>query len=362
MHHITHYRFKVVSLVILLIAACTSTPLLPEVNELPQPINLVQKYTPTASITPTALPTPTASPTPLVTATPIPSPTSTPDPYLELSMQSLTERTYGGGVLQDAGRLYAQGNFSRRQFKYRSEGLDLYGFMNIPDGEGPFAVIIMLHGFVEPGFYKTVAYSARYADALVEYGFIVIHPNLRRYAPSEDGPNQLGIGDTIDTLNLINLVRRQAGTEGLLKKADAERIALWGHSMGGGIVMRALILDDQLRGGLLYASINSNERINLRHFEDDGRGISKLIAPADVLETISPAGYLDEIDVPISIHHGSADAVVPSEWSEDLCETLLDLQKEVDCIIYPEQTHTFQNEADSRFIENSAIFFKRVLK
>lgn len=330
-------------------------------GELPQPYIMVDKYTPTVTLTPTLAPTLTPTTSPLMTLAPTLSPTATPDPFLNFYITTLANRTYGGGVLQDIGGLYAQGNFSRRQFKYRSEGLDLYGFLNIPDGDGPFPIIIMLHGYVEPGLYRTVAYSARYADDLAENGFFVIHPNLRRYAPSEDGPNQLGIGDTIDTLNLINLVRRQAGTDGVLKKADASRIAMWGHSMGGGIVIRSLILDDQLRGGLLYASIHTDEKINLSHFEDDGRGVSKLSVPAQVLEEISPSEYLDEINVPISIHHGVEDSVVPVAWSEELCNRLSELQIDVECNIYPRQPHTFQNDGDLQFMQNSMLFFQRIL-
>src|SRR5690606_38288369 len=119
----------------------------------------------------------------------------------------LMARKYGGGVLEDLGPLNStSGSFSRRLFRYRSEGLEMFGFINIPAGEGSFPVIIMLHGHVEPEEYTTLDYSTRYADALAEAGFVVLHPNLRGYAPSPVADNRLGIGDTIDTLNLLALV------------------------------------------------------------------------------------------------------------------------------------------------------------
>jgi dipeptidyl aminopeptidase/acylaminoacyl peptidase len=331
-------------------------------TELPDPSIRIGTLTPVLSTTPTLPATETPTPNPLVTLTPTLSPTATPDPFIDLYIDSLATRVYGGGVLQDAGNLASPAGFTRKLFRYRSEGLNLYGFLNIPDGNGPFPVVIILHGFVETAQYRTVAYSARYADALAESGFLVIHPNLRWYAPSPDAPNQLGIGDTIDTLNLISLVRQQSGSEGMLKKADGERIALWGHSMGGGIVLRLLILDPQLLGGLLYASIHSDEAANLTHFKDDGRGVPKINAPPDALELISPATYLERIEVPLSIHHGDADAVVPVEWSQQLCEDLLEMGKDVECKIYPDQPHTFVNGGDSQFIERSVSFFKRIME
>ncbi len=323
---------------------------------LPTPVHSIQEYTPTTTSTTAPSATPTATINPLVTLTP------TPDPFMDLYLESLKLRSYGGGVLQDKGNLNGADGFSRKLFKYRSEGLDLYGFINIPDGDGPFPIIILLHGYVDREGYNTIGYSARYADALVKENYIAIHPNLRGYAPSRNGENILGIGDTVDILNLTALVRQQSGSAGLLEKADGDRIGLWGHSMGGGIVMRVLIVDREINAGLLYAAIHSNEEFNLSYFEKDGRGNEKVIAPASALAEISPSNYLSEITSPISIHHGGLDDVVPIEWSLDLCETLTDMGKEVLCREYPDQPHTFQNSGDANFINNMIAFFNEHVK
>ncbi len=238
----------------------------------------------------------------------------------------------------------------------------MFGFINIPKGEGPFPVIFMFHGYVDPKEYATLDYSVRYADALAEAGYIVLHPNLRGYAPSPAANNSLGIGDTIDALNLIALVRQQAASDGLLKNADKESIGLWGHSMGGGIVLRVLVIDKEINAALLYASIHADETENLAHFEEDGRGYEKPNIPAKALSKLSPLNYLDRINAPISIHQGEMDTVVPPEWSEFLCDLLKELKKDVDCIEYPGQPHTFQNSGDTQFIANAASFFDEYLR
>lgn len=264
-------------------------------------------------------------------------------------------------MIQDAGNLNSAGNFTRKLFKYRSEGLYMYGFINIPPGEGPFPVIVMLHGYVEPEEYTTLDYSTRYADALTEAGYIVVHPNLRGYAPSALVDNTLGIGDSVDVLNLISLLRSQAGSSGFLQNADMGRLGLWGHSMGGGIVMRVLVLDPDVDAALLYASINADEELNLTHFEDDGRGNMGISMPIGVLERISPLGWLENITAPVGIYHGKADDVVPVEWSEELCSRLENLNVQVQCTTYPEQQHTFQNSGDTRFISSMIEFFDSYL-
>ncbi|NPV41705.1 MAG: alpha/beta fold hydrolase [Anaerolineae bacterium] len=350
----------------------TPTPAAAENRELPQPQVQTSVITQTPTVTATFIPTPipsltptrrvsaTRTPTPVPTLTQTPSPTS--DPFEDYYIDTLAGRNYGGGVIQDEGNLNSAGSFTRKLFKYRSEGLDLYGFINIPRGTGPFPVILMLHGHVTPEDYATLDYSTRYADALTENGFIVVHPNLRGYAPSEGGGNLLGIGDTLDALNLLSLVRSQAGQAGILEKADAGKVGVWGHSMGGGIVLRMLEVDPDIDAAMLYASVSADENLNLNHFDDDGRGNKKLRFPEQALEKISPIYFLERIQAPVSIQHGESDSVVPVEWSRDLCSRLTELGIETECVYYPGQPHTFQNSGDTRLIAQSVAFFSKYLK
>lgn len=346
-------------LFILLMSGCVVNA---ESESLPEPVESVIQYTSTPS--PSAIPTatPSRTPTPTATLNPLVTLTSTPDPFLELYIDSLKTRNYGGGVLEDVNNVSSPAGFTRKIFKYRSEGLDLFGFINIPEGEGPFPVILVLHGYVEPAEYRTLDYTVRYTDALAEAGYITIHPNLRGYADSENGENIFGIGDTIDTLNLLELIRQQAGSEGMLKRADANRIGVWGHSMGGGITARILVIDREVKAGLLYASIHMNEEFNLAHFEKDGRGNEKIRAPSSALSMISPLNYLDEISAAVSIHHGELDLVVPVKWSQDLCEEFIELEKDVECHTYAEQAHTFRNSGDDAFIREVINFYDRKVK
>ena len=340
----------------------------PQPTPLPTPQVVYHAYTQTPTVTPTPSPTFTLTPTltPTATQTPLPTrtltPTATADPYQYLYISTLMEGNYGGGVIQDAGDLNSAGSFTRKLFKYRSDGRDMYGFINIPFGSGPFPVVVMLHGYVDPDEYSTLDYSTRYADALAEDGYIVVHPNLRGYAPSAGGDNFLGIQDTLDVLNLISLLRGQAGTPGFLQHADAQNMGLWGHSMGGGIVQRLLLVDPDIRAALLYASVSADEALNLAHFDDDGRGNKKQSIPQEALKMISPVYFLDQIDTPLSIQHGEADTVVPVEWSRDLCDRLKELGKDVQCDYYPHQPHTFQNSGDTQLIAHMLAFFDQYLK
>jgi dipeptidyl aminopeptidase/acylaminoacyl peptidase len=237
--------------------------------------------------------------------------------------------------------------------------------MNVPQGEGPFPVAIVLHGYIDPDEYNTLAYTTRYADNLAQNGYLVLHPNLREYPPSDSGPNRFRVGMAIDVLNLLAIVREQAGQPGPLRRADAQAIGLWGHSMGGGITLRVITVDPGIRAAVLYGSMSGDERMNYErvlYWTGGERGHEELETPEEALRRISPIEYLERIEAAVSIHHSAADAVVPPEWSHDLCERLDALGKRVECFTYAGLPHTFRGEGDRLFMQRVVTFFDTYLK
>jgi dipeptidyl aminopeptidase/acylaminoacyl peptidase len=251
--------------------------------------------------------------------------------------------------------------FTRTLIRYDSDDLAIHGFMNTPSGEGPFPVAIVLHGYIEPSQYDTLAYTTRYADALARVGYLVIHPNLRNYPPSDSGPNEFHVGMAIDVLNLIALV--QDGT-GPLAAADGARVGLMGHSMGGGITWRVLTVNHDVRAAVLYAAMNADEKLNAeqRQVWSGGRdGNDEADTPEADLQRISPSSYLADISAAVSIHHSDADVTVPPQWSADAYTQLLALGIDVEYYRYQATPHTFRGEQDQLFIERMVAFFGRYL-
>ena len=290
-------------------------------------------------------------------------PTRTQDPYAPLTIDGLTARSYGCGELVILDTLEQNEIFTRYLITYPSDGLTVYGFMNVPNEGDTFPVALVLHGYVEPAEYDTLAYTRRYADALAEAGYFVIHPNFRNYPPSDDGPNPYRIGYAIDVLNLITIIREQSQDPfGYLRRADADQIHLWGHSMGGGVTLRVLTVNNApyLRAAVLYGSMSGDERQNFEQIQvwsGGQNGPFELAASDEMLAAISPSSFLDRINAPISIHHSAADDRVPVAWSEALCEQLRLLNKRVECHTYYATPHTFRGEADALFMERVVRFF-----
>jgi len=291
--------------------------------------------------------------------------TPTPDPYDGLDIEALAARNYGAGEVTIMDVLETNEAFIRYLIAYPSDDLTIYGFMDVPHGPGPFPVIVALHGYIDPAQYNTLDYTTSYADALARAGYLVLHPNLRGYWPSDEGPNRFRVGMAVDVLNLIALVRQTGGVAGALQPADPTRIGMWGHSMGGGITLRVITVSPDVTAAVLYGAMRGDEKQNYaKIYEWSGgtRGGQEQNTPDDVLLRISPIYHLDRITAAVSIHHGAWDELVPPEWSADLCERLTLLQKTVECFSYAEQPHTFYGAGNTLFISRTINFFDVHLK
>jgi uncharacterized protein len=306
-------------------------------------------------------------PTSTVTSLPtFPPYTSTPDPYHDLSISYLGTRSYGGGEIQVHEILGEESGFTRYLFSYPSDGLAIYGFLNIPkQGVPPFPVVVALHGYIDPAVYRTLDYTTPYADILADAGYMVFHPNLRGYAPSEDGPNLFRVGMAVDVLNLIALIKEQGGTIGPLEAARPYGFGLWGHSMGGGIALRVTTLSPDIRAAVLYGAMSGDEKRNfeaIAGWSDYQRGLDELMVPEYELQRISTIYFLDRVSAKISIHHGEQDQLVPLEWSLELYHQLSALGKEVECVTYPNQLHTFNAMGRELFMQRVIEVFGQELE
>ncbi len=359
------YRVLIPVLIGFLAAGCVPGIAIPTAAPLSPTITSTVFVPPTDTPEP---PTIIVSPSPTWTATATPTPT--PDVYWQYTIDYLSERSYGVGEIEVLEVLASNFWFTRYLIRYSSDDLWIYGFLNVPidggpSGNGPFPVIIALHGYIDPTIYNTIDYTTGYADSLARAGYIVFHPNLRGYPPSDDGDNLFRVGMAIDVLNLIALIKEKGQDADVLADMDSSRIGLWGHSMGGGVSTRVLTVSRDVDGAVLYAAMSGDERQNfeaINGWSDGLRGLDELAVPVEELDRISPIYYFDRITAAVSIHHGRSDLLVPPAWSEQTCSRMAQLRINVACTFYNGMPHTFIGEGEQIFIQNTILFFDEVLK
>lgn len=291
-----------------------------------------------------------------------PARAQTPSPYQPLYIESLRNREYGLGEMKVEQTLQVTNAFTRTLVSFDSDGLKVYGFMNTPKGAGPFPVVLVLHGYVNPRAYRTpYTYTQRYADTLARAGFLVIHPDYRGHGRSEGDEEQDNLfrtGYAIDVLNLIEYAKR-------LPNVNPNAIGLFGHSMGGGISTRVLAVSNDVKASVLYGAMSADEQANTKQISEVFRGGSRIPeqnVPLSEYAPISPIHYLNDFKAAIEIHHGARDTQVPVAWSRDLNEKLLALGKDVVLYEYPRAGHSLQGRDLTTMMDRVIAFYRDTLK
>ena len=314
-------------------------------------------WTPTS--TGTSTPTPTITPTPSNTPTRIPpTPTNTPDPRLPYYITRLRKQSFKGGQVRITGDIAQNKDYAAYYISYPSGNLTISGYMYMPQGRGPFPVIILNHGAYDPEFYFTGTGTQLAADYLARQGYLTIAPDYRNYGESSAGESLLLVGYVKDVLNLVNSVKE-------IENADSSRIGMWGHSMGGGIAIKASVISSQIKAVALFGSVGADEKDNYYWNSLTRSKVRSMfgLPPQNPgpYAWASAINYLDSAP-PMSIHHGEADSQVPIEFSEKLYKKMIEMNRPVYYYTYPGQEHVFQGEDWDLAMERVLTFFDKYLK
>lgn len=295
------------------------------------------------------------------------APRATPDrwaAYQQWTVEGLRSRSYGAGKIEILRTLEETGSFTRYLFSYPSDDLVITGMLNRPKGKGPFPVMILNHGYYPIEVYKTGDGTKLAADYLAARGFMTLSPDLRSHAGSTDAPNQFRAGHVIDVLNLIPLAQK-------LPSAQPGKVGMWGHSNGGAITVKALVVSTQIAAALVYApaSLNTTEDYYFRveRARSRGREIDPIDWPVtpeqapDLYLRLSPLPYLRYVQAPVHIHWGTADETVPRKWPADVRVGLEQVGKSVTWWEYAGQPHSFQGAGNRLYLQRMYNFFTQQL-
>jgi dipeptidyl aminopeptidase/acylaminoacyl peptidase len=272
-----------------------------------------------------------------------------PEVTSPVSIPALIAKEYDGRGLR-LGRVLARADsYTRRAVSYRSGDLRITGIINIPRGGGPFPVLVLLHGHIEPSIYVTGQGLMREQDYLARRGYVVLHTDYRNHAGSDDDPQserRLRLGYTVDTVNAVLAVKRSS-----LPFLDGERVGLLGRSMGGGVTYNTLVAAPGLvDAAVVFAPVSSLTKENFDRWTRPERPelADQIIARHGSPENrpqfwreVSPRTYFDRVTEPLLIHHGTADDTCPLRWTRATHAALQREGKDSRLFLYEGEGHAF---------------------
>lgn len=302
--------------------------------------------------------TATETPAPSVTHTP----SATPSPTLHpLSIEYLRNRDYPVSELIIEQTLEVGPNYFRYIASYMSDGLKQYGLLTIPFGEKPasgWPVIIFNHGYIPPEAYQTTERYVAYVDGFARSGYIVFRPDYRGHANSEgEARGAYGRPDyVIDVLNALAALKAYP-------EADPDRIGMWGHSMGGYITLRAMVVDASIKAGVIWAGVVAPyaDMIDLAGRPRFGTR-SLLLSNGrpendpEFWASISANSFLADLSGPLQLHHGSADESVPTEFSTNLALQVRELGLIAELYIYEGDNHNISQNFTAALLRSIDFF------
>ena len=222
------------------------------------------------------------------------------------------------------------------------------------DGRRP--AVILVHGGPEgqsqPFFHFLVQY-------LVHNGFVVLAPNVRgstgygkEYSHLDDVEKRMD--SVADLAHAAHWLRKQSGV-------DANRLAVYGGSYGGFMVLAALTSYPELwAAGVDIVGISS-----LVTFLQNTSGYRRAHREAEYgslehdrefLERIAPINQVDKIVAPLMVIHGANDPRVPLGEAEQLVNSLRARDVPVEFLVFDDEGHGIVKLA------NKLVAFPRIVE
>ncbi len=327
-------------------------------------------------------PTETASPTSTNSATP----TETQVVFevgKEITIKHLQDLIITGSKITFEKELFPTSNYHKHLVSYISEGNKVYGLLTIPFGEPPeggFKAIVFNHGYIPPTAYQTMERYTAYVDYLARSGFVVFKIDYRGHGESEGEPSgsYFSPGYTIDSIAALKSLKN-------MDSIDPQGIGMWGHSMAGNLVLRAMLIEPDIKAGVIWAGavysytdfvkfgINDNtyrppatpgnpeesvhQRSSRTLFDTYGRPDNQ----AQYWKAVSLTENIELLNNPIQLHHAEDDPVVNIGYSFDLAGVLQEYGKVYEFYIYEGGGHNLISPYFDQAMLRTVEFFRNNL-
>jgi dipeptidyl aminopeptidase/acylaminoacyl peptidase len=298
----------------------------------------------------------------------------------------MRQRSYPGSAVTIVSTLAPGANYKRYIASYQSEGLTLYGLLTVPNGSRPnpagWPLIIFNHGYIPPPIYQTTSRYVAYQDWLARSGYVTFKSDYRGHGQSQGvALGAYGSPDyVVDVLNALAAMEHYPGV-------DASRVGMWGHSMGGYITLRSMVISRDIKAGVIWSGVvgsyddllnrwhprpgsvatpNATERAALAATQGPGRGgfrsLSELFGSPQAnpafWDSISATSYLADLSGPLQLHHDQADSEVPFQFSQDLYDKAVAAGQSAELYAYPGDDHNLANSFGLAMTRTIAFFDK----
>jgi uncharacterized protein len=256
------------------------------------------------------------------------------------------------------------------------------GQINIPKSDGPFPLVLMFRGYVDQTLYSTGTGTRPAASYFAKNGYITIAPDFLGYGGSDTEAGNIfesrfqtyttavSLLKTIEQFKIDNKSPEvNSNLENFSQLTNLlinfSSLSIWAHSNGGQIALTTLAVTGSKYPTTLWAPASKPFPYVVLYFTDEsddgGKFIRKELGKFEDVYDVnkySYTNYLDNINAPVQLHQGTADAAVPIAWTNELVGSLKQKEKDVTYFTYPGADHNLRPSWDE-VVEKDVEFFKK---
>jgi dipeptidyl aminopeptidase/acylaminoacyl peptidase len=234
-----------------------------------------------------------------------------------------------------------------------------------PEGNGPFPVLISIHGGPETQYWPSFSPITQFY--VNELGIAVLAPNVR--GSGGYGKTYLSLDNGFKREDAVKDIGALLTWIGKQPELDSEKIAVFGGSYGGYMSLASMIrYSTQIKAGIdLYGISNyitflqktAPYRRDLRRAE---YGDERDPVMAAFLERISPLHAASGITCPLLIIQGANDPRVPAQESQQIADAVKKNGGTVWFLMPDDEGHGFRKKVNRDYQEGViALFLKQFL-
>jgi len=275
-------------------------------------------------------------------------------------------------------------NYKKYIASYLSEGFKIYGLLTVPKADMPqggFSAIILNHGYIPPTQYVTTEKYVAYVDYLARNEFVVFKIDMRGHGKSEGlaTGSYFSNGYTIDVISALKSLQKDT-------RINPQKIGLWGHSMSGNLILRSMLVNEDIKAGVIWAGavysyedfakygISDNSYMRRSQMtqqveESPNRERSAEVQnlrersqeidfTTEFWKSISLTQNLKYLNAPIQLHHPINDDVVNIGYSRDLKTSIENAGKQVELFEYKGGGHNIDSPYFEQAMQRTVEFFK----
>ncbi len=299
-------------------------------------------------------------------------------PLEDLTVPYLRSRKYFS-KLGTLDKIAENSNYTSYLTNYDSDGFRINALLTVPAGNIPkkgFPAIVFVHGYIPPDQYQTLQRYIDYVDYLGRNGFVVFKIDLRGNGTSQGRPEGAYFSSAyvIDTLNAYSALQNA-------NFINPKEIGLWGHSMAGNVVLRAMVVKPTIPAtviwaGAVYSYVDQTEYgihdlsyvrpANAARFGSGRQSVFQLMGTPSAnntfWKTVAPTTYLNDLKGAVQIHHALDDTTVDIRYSEELNSLLNETPVRHEFYTYPTGGHNISGASFDLAMQRTVSFFDKYLK